>query len=51
MVGIKPTEQKTPKAKKKIEQNKKPNEEISESMKLDKANKKPMGKNTPLRLK
>ena len=45
MVGIKPTEQKTPKAKKKkIEQNKKPNEEISKSMKLDKVNQKPKGK-------
>ena len=45
MAGIKPTEQKTPKAKKKkIEQNKKTNEEISKSMKLGKANQKPKEK-------
>ena len=45
MAGIKPTEQKTPKPKKKkIEQNKKPNEEISKSMKLGKDNQKPKRK-------
>jgi hypothetical protein len=44
--GIKPTEQRTPKAKKKnkFEQNKKPNEEINKSMKPGKANQKPKGK-------